>query len=165
MDCTYSAAYWVTLSLRINSPLVIGLVEPSVVAFADHNEGDSRENSMVILLPVHILASASQSRQLFIEYYLVLAFSNPIAVDEDVFWQQALILFFEVFQTRSEHFSKHLDDFFTSVVDAKVRWPLREIIVAARHHGSYTWSTVISRRRMSHIYADHHGFVLKKRAI
>lgn len=55
-----------------------------MMPFADHDKGDSRARPFDVLLSVESAASISQSRQLFFEHYLVLAFSNPITVNEDI---------------------------------------------------------------------------------
>ena len=135
------------------------------MAFANHDEGDAGNDSWFIRTTVNRFASVSQSWQFFFEHYFVLAFSYPIAIDENVLWQVLIISLLEVFQTRHKHLSKHPDHFMAATVDAKIRWPLRQTFVTACHHGSYTWSVVVSRPWVSHIYANHHGCIGENRTV
>ena len=165
VHCTYSTVRRVAPFFIIDRPFVISLIEPSMMAFADHNERDSRIDPRLVFRSVHLVAGGPQSWQFFFKHYLVLALPNTIAVDENVLWQRVAVHFFEVSQTRHEHFLKQIDHFLTPRVYAKIRRPLRQFLVSACHHGSNARSAVISRRRMSHVYADYHGFPLRDKAV
>ena len=135
------------------------------MSFADHNERDLRVDSFDVGFPINSAASIAQSWQFFVEYNLILTYPNSITIDEKVFWQTLIVHLFEVFQTGDEHFLKHFHHLLASLVDPKVRWPLRQILVTACHHGSYAGSAFGSRRWMSHIYADYHCSVPEHAAI